>query len=244
MLSNKTYRNIEEYSRAFQTDIPFNHIVMDDFFRQDVIDKLVDEVEYISSNPSELWRFVGNGDYDQHKDQVNKKQIYDFVNLLPTTQEVIKYLNSPEFLSIVSKISGFQNLVHESEGYANAAYHQTGRGGHLEVHHDFNDSQVKENLYSYLNLLVYLNSYWDRLWDGDLELWWKNMSGPAKRIEPIANRVVMFNIDKAPHGHPHPLKCPEGITRKSLALYYYNEQKPKYELVQRAIWKSEIPTLE
>jgi hypothetical protein len=54
----------------------------------------------------------------------------------------------------------------------------------------------------------------------------------------------MFNIDKAPHGHPHPLQCPEEINRKSLALYYYNNQKPKYNLVQRAIWKSEIPTLE
>jgi hypothetical protein len=70
------------------------------------------------------------------------------------------------------------------------------------------------------------------------------MSGPAKFISPIANRVVMFNIDKAPHGHPHPLQCPEEINRKSLALYYYNNQKPKYNLVQRAIWKSEIPTLE
>ena len=109
MLSNKTYRNIEEYSRAFKTDIPFNHIVMDDFFREDVIDRLMNEVEFISSNPSELWRFVGGGNYDEHNDQVNKKQIYDFNNMLPTMREVIKYLNSPEFLQIVSKISGLNN---------------------------------------------------------------------------------------------------------------------------------------
>ena len=50
MLSNKTYRNIEEYSRAFKTDITFNHIVMDDFFREDVIERLLNEVEFISSN--------------------------------------------------------------------------------------------------------------------------------------------------------------------------------------------------
>lgn len=244
MLSNKTYRNIEEYSRAFKTDIPFNHIIMDDFFREDVIDRLMNEVEFISSNPSELWRFVGGGHYDEHDDQVNKKQIYDFSNMLPTMREVIKYLNSPEFLQIVSKISGLNNLTHESEGFENAAYHQTGRGGRLEVHHDFNDSQVRPDLYRHLNLLVYLNAYWDESWNGNLELWWKNMSGPAKFISPISNRVVMFNIDKAPHGHPNPLQCPEEINRKSLALYYYNNQKPQYNLVQRAIWKSEIPTLE
>ena len=44
MLSNKTLRNIPEYSRAYRTNLPFNHIVMDDFFRDDTIEKLLDEV--------------------------------------------------------------------------------------------------------------------------------------------------------------------------------------------------------
>jgi Rps23 Pro-64 3,4-dihydroxylase Tpa1-like proline 4-hydroxylase len=244
MLSNKTLRNISEYSRAYKTDIPFNHVVMDDFFREDIINRLLDEVEFISSNPSENWRFVGGGDYDQHESQVNKKQIYDFDNLLPTMKEVIQFLNSKYFLNLVSEITGFQNLTHESEEYTNAAYHQTGRDGRLEIHHDFNDSHINQNLFRHINLLVYLNSYWDEQWDGDLELWWKDMSGPCKKISPISNRVVMFSIDKAPHGHPHPLKCPEDITRKSLALYYYNDQKPKFEIVSRAIWKIELDSLE
>jgi hypothetical protein len=76
---------------------------MDDFFREDVIEKLLDEVEFIASNPNELWRFVGGGDYDQHDAQVNKKQIYNIDNMLPTMQEVIKYLNSKQFLKIVSE---------------------------------------------------------------------------------------------------------------------------------------------
>ena len=47
MLSNKTLRNIPEYSRAYKTNLPFYHIVMDDFFRDDTIEKLLDEVEFI-----------------------------------------------------------------------------------------------------------------------------------------------------------------------------------------------------
>jgi hypothetical protein len=155
MLSNKTLRNIAEYSRAFKTDIPFNHVVMDDFFREDVIEKLLDEVEFIASSPNEIWRFEGEGTYDEHDAQVNKKQIYNIDNMLPTMQEVIKYLNSKQFLKIVSEITGLQNLTHESEEFTNAAYHQTGRDGRLEVHHDFNDSHINPNLFRHLNLLVY-----------------------------------------------------------------------------------------
>ncbi|MEQ8757981.1 MAG: hypothetical protein RID09_31295 [Coleofasciculus sp. G1-WW12-02] len=32
------------------------------------------------------------------------------------------------------------------------------------------------------------------------------------------------------HGHPEPLTCPEGRTRKSLALYYYSNGRPAEEI--------------
>ena len=33
------------------------------------------------------------------------------------------------------------------------------------------------------------------------------------------------------HGHPHPLACPGGRTRKSIALYYYSNGRPPGEIV-------------
>ena len=43
-----------------------------------------------------------------------------------------------------------------------------------------------------------------------------------QRILPILNRCVVFNTtSNSYHGHPDPLTCPEGITRNSIALYYY-----------------------
>lgn len=74
-----------------------------------------------------------------------------------------------------------------------------------------------------LNLLLYLNKDWNEEWGGDLELWDKNKENCITKISPIANRCVIFNTTGfAWHGHPLPLNCPSNITRKSLALYYYN----------------------
>jgi len=48
------------------------------------------------------------------------------------------------------------------------------------------------------------------------------MSKKALSIAPLINRCVIFNTDSDSfHGHPDPLKTPEDVTRKSIALYYY-----------------------
>ena len=73
-----------------------------------------------------------------------------------------------------------------------------------------------------MNLLIYLNVNWDEAWGGDLELWSQDMSQCRQNIAPLAGRCVIFNTTSTSfHGHPHPLGCPEGVTRKSVALYYY-----------------------
>ncbi len=39
----------------------------------------------------------------------------------------------------------------------------------------------------------------------------------------MANRVLIFTTDGTSfHGHPEPMRCPEGVARRSLALYYFS----------------------
>ena len=46
-----------------------------------------------------------------------------------------------------------------------------------------------------------------------------------RRVSPLHNRVVIFNTDEdAFHGHPNRMTCPEGQTRKSIALYYFTAE--------------------
>lgn len=41
-------------------------------------------------------------------------------------------------------------------------------------------------------------------------------------VEPVFNRAVIFaTSDTSFHGHPEPMKLPEGVYRRSIAMYYY-----------------------
>ena len=67
-----------------------------------------------------------------------------------------------------------------------------------------------------------MNKDWKESYGGFLELWDADMKSPVVSIEPTFNRTVIFEThEKTYHGHPDPLSCPEHITRKSFASYYY-----------------------
>ena len=58
----------------------------------------------------------------------------------------------------------------------------------------------------------------------------------VKKISPQFNTVVIFSTtDFSNHGHPDPLDCPENITRKSLALYYFSKGRPQEEIITKPI---------
>ena len=81
-----------------------------------------------------------------------------------------------------------------------------------------------------MNLLLYLNPAWDDAWGGALELWDRGMQACVQRIAPIANRCVVFSTTRdSYHGMPDALRCPDGVTRRSLALYYYSNGRPEHE---------------
>jgi len=53
----------------------------------------------------------------------------------------------------------------------------------------------------------------------------------SKKISPNFNKIVIFNTtDFTFHGVPDPLECPAHVSRKSLALYYFSNGRPKEEL--------------
>jgi hypothetical protein len=94
-----------------------------------------------------------------------------------------------------------------------------------------------------LNVILYLNKDWNSNWGGALELWDDSLSECVKSIDPVGNRLVIFEThDRTFHGHPSPLSCPPDESRKSLILYYYTAAaRPQSQVVveqpHRALWR-------
>ena len=72
--------------------------------------------------------------------------------------------------------------------------HESFKGGYLKVHSDFLYTR-KSKLKRVLNILLYLNSNWEKKWGGSIDLWDKDMKSVKKSVTPILNNVVIFRTD-------------------------------------------------
>jgi len=203
----------------YVTARPYPHIVLDNFFDPAVLEQVLDEFP----RPNQIrWEKFDNAEEIKLASNVE-------TSFGPVTRLLLYHLNSMTFLQFLSRITGIENLIGDpsSEG---GGLHQIVRGGKLAIHADFN----KHRLYGLdrrLNLLVYLNKNWREEFGGHLELWDRGMSQCEAKVLPLFNRVMLFSTtDFTYHGHPDPLNCPEGMTRKSLALYYFTNGRPSAEV--------------
>jgi 2OG-Fe(II) oxygenase superfamily len=129
------------------------------------------------------------------------------------------------FLQFLETLTGFGGLIPDMN-FEGGGLHQIERGGFLKIHLDSN-THPRFPLARRINLLLYLNRDWREEYHGQLELWDKEMSCCVHKILPVFNRCVIFTTsDLSYHGHPDRLECPPGMTRKSIAVYYYTEGRP------------------
>lgn len=217
----------DELASLYQSNQPFAHIVIDDFLPQSTITKLL--AEYPTDQNLPIWNDATHRDKETGEYvQKEKRNIRDPLRMPPTYRQLIWELNSHYFLDFLAKMTGITNLIPDPN-LRGAGIHQIGPGGFLKVHADFTTHRDFA-LDRRLNFLLYLNQDWPEEYGGQLELWDSEMQGPPKHVRPILNRCVVFSTTaNSYHGHPHPVTCPDGIYRKSLALYYYTNGRPAGE---------------
>ena len=221
-------------SVQFQNATPFPHIQIDDFFDSVVFERLVGE---FPSDSDPIWD-ASNQEGIQVKLRSNWVKESD---LQPMTRDVTHFLNSGAFMKTLSKLTAIEKLISDPY-YTGGGLNCTKRNGLLDVHVDGNWHHAM-GVHRRLNVILYLNKYWKTEWGGALELWNRDLSSCQKSIDPIGNRLIIFEThDFTFHGHPSPLACPPDQSRKSLILYYYTAApRPKGQVAveppHRALWR-------
>jgi hypothetical protein len=198
---------------------PFPHIVFDNFFDPAIVDQILGE---FPAPGAIRWQAFDNA--QEIKLASNAEASFGTM-----TRLFMYHLNSITFLEFLSRITGIKNLIPDP-GFEGGGLHQIVPGGKLGVHADFNKHR-SSGLDRRLNLLLYLNKDWREEYGGHLQLWDRDVARCEAKVLPIFNRMMVFGTtDFTFHGHPDPLLCPQGMTRKSLALYYFSNGRPAEEI--------------
>jgi hypothetical protein len=199
---------------------PFPHILLEDFLSAAAVDRVL--AEFPGPEEQLTWRRIHTESPAAGLVQHNKLGMPVIDEMPPAIRELVWELNSGTFIRFLERLTGIKQLLADPK-LRGGGIHQVLPGGVLGVHADFTN-HVDYQLDRRLNVLVYLNRDWLPEYGGDLELWSTDMSHCARRIRPLAGRCVIFNTSaNSFHGHPRPLACPDGVTRNSIALYYYSK---------------------
>lgn len=221
---NAQYQDLQEVAAKFKgnynNDQPFPHIYFENFFNPEFLSLVREEFPDLSkldtlryNSPNEK-KFASKGES----------------NLGSNTKQLIHFLQSETFLKFLQELTSIKETLISDPYLIGGGLHEIKPGGLLKVHADFNKHALTA-LDRRLNILVYLNKDWKEEYGGHFELWNRDMTKCAKRILPVFNTLAMFSTtDTSYHGHPDPLTCPEGNSRKSIALYYYSNGRPQHEI--------------
>lgn len=199
---------------------PFHYIVYDGFFKPEAAEKI------LASYPDVT---TGNWDGTTYINQKNKFALTKFGAEHPLLQQAFDEFNGAKFLNVVEQITGVKELLGDDELFG-GGLHQSVTGAFLNVHVDFNYHQTT-HYHRRMNAIVYMNKDWHDEYNGHLELWDMKETKQLENIAPVFNRCVIFETNEVSyHGHPKPLAAPGGLTRKSMAVYYYTKDRPAHEI--------------
>lgn len=186
---------------------PFKHWYVDSYLEKEYAMELF---MALSSIPLNEKLYI----YDNY---FEKKFASDRLELFPRI--VKQYLENTllkQHLDFLEETTGIKGLIADPN-FVGGGFHAHKTNGVLRPHKDFTKHR-KTGLIRKLNVILYLNRNWDESYGGTLELWNKDMTSKTE-IEPLFNRLVIFETPDNIHGFSTPWQGP--IPRMSLAHYLY-----------------------
>lgn len=218
--------SVDRHAQAFSNAQPFRHIVIDDFLERAYADELLREFPAF-----ERGNYIGDDGRPGGKSTVDSMP-----QIGPAYRQLDEIIQTPAFLAYIGRITGIDDLLYDPF-YLGGGTHENRNGQPLSAHIDFN-YHPSERWHRRLNLIVYLNHEWEESWGGLLDLYRDPYTDPKPTVSvmPLFNRCVIFETTETSwHGFDK-IKLPEGrpgLSRKSIALYFYTKERPVAETATR-----------
>lgn len=209
--------DVQALKREFDSSVPFRYLVIEGFLDPEFA------LEVARAYPGYEEALAQGLGFDSVNER-QKVQVSDASKFSEPVAKLNDALASPEFMRDLHTITGIDGLLPDPS-LAGAGMHLTTGHGRLDVHVDFNYSEETQT-HRRLNILVYLNEDWDASWGGAVELWDQQVKTCHKRLEPMLNRMVLFETSDISFHGVTPLTCPPDRTRQSFATYYYTREAP------------------
>jgi len=212
-------RDCAIHASAFAEAKPFRHVSIDGFLQPSVAQALL----------AQFPAFDKGSALNEAGELGNKSVVEKIRALSPTYATLDDLIQSPDFLDLVSRITGIPDLRYDP-WYFGGGTHENREGQDLDPHIDFNRHPL-DHSHRRLNLIIYLNPRWEDAWGGSLEIHREPRApdNQIKLITPLFNRCVIFETNEISwHGFSR-ITLPEAqrkLTRRSIALYFYTKERP------------------
>ena len=204
--SSLNNKELKKLKNKFESNKPFPHIILSDWFSKDILDDTILNVLKLKDT------------YNWYKLCTNTN---DFSPFGEKAVQLTNYLIGDEWLNFLQKLTGIKDL-RADKSWLGAGINYEPRGAHLEPHTDFNHSS---NGWRRINLLLFLSKNWKEEWGGYGELGHIEDGSFVKDVSysPDFNKAVLFETsDISYHGFDL-VKCPEDESRIVITCYYYSD---------------------
>jgi len=228
MLSPDLDSRTAALARAYCTARPFRHVLIEPFFEPAALAVLL----------AQFPAFARGSTRSEDGSAGRKAVVERIAGLGGAYARLDALLQTRGFLDLIGRITSIPQLLYDPD-YFGGGTHESLDGQELDPHVDFN-RHPRTSWHRRLNLIVYLNPRWEDAWGGSLELFADPRQQPSAAAEmrlltPLCNRAVLFETtDFSWHGFSRirlpPAQVEAGLSRRSLALYFYSSERPAAEL--------------
>lgn len=222
-LSSETLLDTDASAQRFVAARPFRHVTIPGFLRRDLCQRLLEDFP----------RFEDRHALNEMGEVGGKAVRMDVRDVSPAYRELDAFLQTPEFLGYVSRVTGIPSLLYDPD-YVGGGTHENRDGQALDAHVDFN-YHPRTGWHRRLNLIVYLNPEWEDGWGGSLELHsdpWNPSRNEVVGIPPLFNDCVIFETTETSWHGFRAIRLPAekaSLSRKSFAIYLYTLERAAEE---------------